>query len=228
MAGLTDQAGGEQPFGAQRIKDARASWQESMLRRLDELREVVLTQEPVQLAARCGASFDSGRLSLTYWGAHVHITWPALTAESDQGHALSTFDHAMLLYYLAQADGAPMADRWIAFRELPDGAFYHQAFTGYSGNQLAQTFGDRPDDFAAAALALNGLRLPALAEHAFAFQALPHIRLAAALYPGDEDFPAKAAVLFDAAASHYMVTDGLALLGAGLARRLQKLDPQAR
>jgi len=227
MAGLTDQAGGDHPFSAQ-IKDARASWQESMLRRLDELRQAVLAHDPIQLAARCGASFNESQLSFAYWGAHVHITWPALTAESDQGHALSTFDHAMLLYYLSQADGTPQADRWIAFRELPDGAFYHQAFTGYSGNQLAAAFGSRPDDFTTAAQAMHGIRLTAFAEHAFAFQALPRIRLAAALYPGDEDFPAKAAVLFDAAASHYMVTDGLALLGAGLARRLQKLDPQAR
>jgi hypothetical protein len=48
------------------------------------------------------------------------------------------------------------------------------------------------------------------------------IRLACALWPGDEDFPSKASILFDASASHYMPTDGLALLGSGLARRLIK------
>jgi hypothetical protein len=188
---------------------------------------LVLDSDPAHLAARCGASIDESQLSLDYWGAKVHITWPGLMATSDQGQELSTFDHAMLLYYLAQADGAPMADRWIAFRELPDGAFYHQAFTGYSGNQLAASFGSRPNDFAAAAQAMHGIRLTGLTEFAFAFQPLPRLRLAAALYPGDEDFPAQASILFDAAASHYMVIDGLALLGAGLARRLQKLDPQA-
>jgi len=51
---------------------------------------------------------------------------------------------------------------------------------------------------------------------------LPRIRLASILYPGDDEFPARASVLFDAAASHYMTTDGLALLGAGLVGRLIK------
>jgi hypothetical protein len=48
------------------------------------------------------------------------------------------------------------------------------------------------------------------------------VRIAVALWPGDEDFRSRASVLFDAAASHYMTTDGLALLGAGLARRLSR------
>ena len=62
--------------------------------------------------------------------------------------------------------------------------------------------------------------LSALPGVAYAFQPLPRIRLASILYLGDEEFPARAMVLFDAAASHYMTTDGLALLGAGLVGRL--------
>ena len=61
-----------------------------------------------------------------------------------------------------------------------------------------------------------------MAEHAYGFQPLPRIRLAAVLWPGDEDFPTRASVLFDAASNHYMTIDGLALLGSGLASRLAK------
>jgi hypothetical protein len=129
----------------------------------------------------------------------------------------------MLLYYLVTADGAPMSDRWISFRELPDGAFYHQAFQGYSGNVIARTFSDEMEAFDRAARELKGAAIPALAPLAFAFQPLPRVRIACALWPGDDEFPTRASVLFDAAASHYMPTDGLALLGAGLARRLMKL-----
>ena len=49
---------------------------------------------------------------------------------------------------------------------------------------------------------------------------MPRLPLAAALWPGDEDLPGRAAILFDASASHYLTTDGLALLGSGLASRL--------
>jgi hypothetical protein len=58
--------------------------------------------------------------------------------------------------------------------------------------------------------------------HAYAFDPLPRIRLAAVLWPGDDELPARGAVLFDASASHYMTTDGLALLGGGLAGRMEK------
>jgi hypothetical protein len=126
----------------------------------------------------------------------------------------------MLLYYLHTADGTDLADRWIGFRELPDGSFYNQAFQGYSGNRVAQHFGEDDVALHAAARQLGGFELPALAPVAYAFTPLPKIRMALALWPGDEDFPTRASVLFDANASHYMTTDGLALLGSGLARRV--------
>ena len=78
----------------------------------------------------------------------------------------------------------------------------------------------QPEAFSAATRLLGGLPLTGLPGLAFAFLPLPRLRLAAILYPGDDEFPARASILFDAAASHYMPTDGLALLGAGLARRI--------
>jgi hypothetical protein len=128
----------------------------------------------------------------------------------------------MLLYYLVTADGAALAERWIGYRELPDGAFYANAFQGYSGNRLARTFGERPQDYIDAAQALDGIALPGLPGLAYAFLPLPRVRLATVLYPGDEEFPARGIVLFDAAAGHYLPTDGLALLGSGIVSRLAK------
>lgn len=194
-----------------------------MLRQLEALRAEIRGQVPETLAARCGAKREARGLSFEYWSCPILITWPALEAVGTADNTpCSIFDCAMFLYYLRTADGAPMADRWIGFRDLPAGSFYNQAFQGYSGDRLARSFGAEPEAFDDAAGALGGLRLPALAKHAFAFQPLPRIRLAAVLWPGDEEFPARASVLFDGAASHYMTTDGLALLGSGLVGRLIK------
>jgi len=44
--------------------------------------------------------------------------------------------------------------------------------------------------------------------------------LAVVLYVADEEFPASANVLFDAAAAHYLETEDLAVLGGMLAGRL--------
>jgi len=54
----------------------------------------------------------------------------------------------------------------------------------------------------------------------FAFVALPRLRLAVAFWEGDDEMPAQARVLFDAAASHYLDAAGLAGLGGQLTGRL--------
>jgi hypothetical protein len=221
MAGLIDKADGEGVSGDP-LAQARQNWEASMERRLESLKEDLHLREPRRIAYDCGISWEEGQFKLRFWHQAVVLNWPALGAEHAAGEPCSTFDTAMLLYYLNAGDGSPMADRWISFRELPGGAFYNQAFQGYSGDRLARSFSERPDALAGAAVKLGGWRLPMLSEYAFAFQPLPRIRLASVLWPGDEDFPTRAAVLFDAASSHYMITDGLALLGSGLTGRLIK------
>ncbi|NIS82498.1 MAG: DUF3786 domain-containing protein [Anaerolineales bacterium] len=227
MAGLTDEAGGAQQAGSQAIDQARSAWKESMLRRLETLRSDLRGRSPHEVADMCGATYDDDRLRLQYWGRPIAIAWNSFEAfDLEDKKPCSVFDTAMLIYYLNTSDGAPLADRWIAFRELPSGGFYHKAFQGYSGDLLARTIGEDPKLFDRAAQACDGWRLTALAPQAYAFLPLPRIRLAAALWPGDEDFPSRASVLFDAASYHYMTTDGLALLGAGLARRLMRATQQ--
>jgi len=221
MAGLTDQASGAKISGGEAIERAHNAWQESMLRQLELLRAEIRTTQPGRLAANCGATLVDQQIRLTYWGQSVGITWPDIKAVKLPDVAkCSVYDEGMLLYYLRQADGTPIADHWIGYRELPGGSFYSQAFQGYSGDRLSHTFGEKPEAYVDAAAHLEGVALTALPGIAFAFLPLPRIRLASILYPGDEEFAARAAVLFDAAASHYMTTDGLALLGAGLVGRL--------
>jgi hypothetical protein len=219
MPGLTDQAGGN-------VERAHQAWQESMLVQMDELRAVVQGYDPEQLARHCGARYADSVLQLRYWCRKVQITWPALNMITEpDGSPLSVFDTAVLLYYLRHADGTPLADRWVSYRELPGGGFYHLAFQGYSGDRLARVYADQPEALHQAARSLEGVLLSGLPGIAYAFLPMPCIRLAAILYPGDEEFPTTARILFDAAASHYTTIDGLALLGSGLAGRLIRAAP---
>ena len=223
MPGLTDKAGGDVPEVGSAAERAHQAWQESMLRQNETLRQAALSRAPHIVAGRCGGTFQNAHLQLSYWGKPVSLSWPDLRAQYDaDGSEVSVFDTAMLLYYLVTADGAVLAERWIGYRELPDGAFYANAFQGYSGNRLARTFGEHPQAYISAAQALGGLALPGLPGLAYAYLPLPRVRLATVLYPGDEEFPARGSVLFDAAASHYLPTDGLALLGSGIVSRLAK------
>jgi len=222
MAGLLDEDGKLSSDAENVAKKAHRVWEESMLKSIQTLKDSILTESLGQIAFRCKAHHEKGSLHFQYWSDTIVIEWPTLEMIDAGGQPVSTFDKAMLMYYLDMADGTKMADRWIGFRELPNGAFYNQAFQGYTGDRLARSFGNVPEQFNTAARKSEGLQLPSLADHAFAFQPLPCVRLAAVLWPGDDEFPSKASVLFDASSCHYLPTDGLAILGSGLVRRLEK------
>lgn len=222
MAGLLGEGGKLSSDTENVAKKAHRVWEESMLKSIQTLRDAILSESPGQIAFRCKAHHEKDSLRFQYWGDTIVIQWPTLEICDADGRPVSTFDKAMLMYYLNTADGTKMADRWIGFRELPNGAFYNQAFQGYTGDRLARSFGNGPEQFNTAAIKLEGLQLRSLAEHAFSFQPLPCVRLAAVLWPGDDEFPSKASVLFDASSSHFLPTDGLAILGSGLVRRLEK------
>lgn len=222
MPGLTDEAGDTPNGDHDPLALSQKRWENSMLLQIEQLRRSLRPLAPEGVARHTGADYSPPLIHLRYWQTEIQVAWPDLLVRKGDGSPCSTFDQAMVLYYLLKADGSPLADRWIGFRDLPNGAFYNQAFQGYTGDRLARAFGEEPAGFAAACRSMEGWSLPAIGDHAYAFLPLPRIRLAAVLWPGDEEFPARASVVFDGAASHYMTTDGLALLGSGLVGRLIK------
>ncbi len=193
---------------------------EKMIAKVADQRSALRGADPQQIAARSGAEYSLGLVRVRFYGeAHV-ITFPDLEVRVEAtNHVCGLNRTSMFLYYLQTADGAPFADKWIAFRELPGGMFYHQAYQGYSGDRLAKAIDNRVGVFERAATNLGGTRL-SVGDASFAFDALPRMRVAAIYYAGDEDFPASANVLFDAASSHYLPTDALAGVGSTLVDRL--------
>lgn len=191
-----------------------------MLGELQRLRDELGRRSPGTAAANIGGECNAERVRIDYWARAVVIDWSDLQPRSPDGTPLSAFDSAVILHHMNASDGSPAEGRWIAYRDLPGGEFYHQAYLGYTGRRLALAFGSDPAAFDAAASTLGGERLDSPAPHTWAFAPLPRIPLAACLWPGDDELPAQASVVFDAGAARHMPIDGLALLGAGLTGRL--------
>lgn len=205
---------------------------DGLAERVEQLRRLVQSSDPFELAARCAvqylpqdaaASETQGEFHLEMWGKPIRLSYPELIAQDAlSGQELPSYLQAMLLYYFATCDGTLAAGQWIAFSELPDGRFYAQAFQGYTGHPLAQSFGENLSAFSQAAEACAGERRYAFGDMAYAFQALPRVALLVVLWQGDEDFPSTCQVLFDASVSHCLPTDACAILGSQLTRRLIK------
>jgi hypothetical protein len=178
--------------------------------------------DPQETAARATVAYNDGRFQVPFFGTMYHVHWPEGTVQgvADQ-EKVDVATRILILHYLLTADGTPLAAEWIAFRSLPGGLGYDAAFQGRANLRLAHAFGTDKQAFETAARALGGERL-SFGDASFSFRLFPRAWLAVVLYLADDEFPASANVLFDAAVSHYLPTEDLAVLGGMLAGRLVK------
>jgi len=203
------------------------SWTDTLLPVLDQMRADLGKQDPLIVAALTSAiPQGEATLSVRLWDDDWFVTFPDVAICGQSGQPCPPDKQVMLLYYLTHSDGTNPAGSWIAFHDLPNGMFYAQAFQGYSGNRLAHSFVNNVEGFERAAAVCGGQRID-IGDAAYVFWPLPRVALAAQYWRGDDEFAPRANILFDAAAWHYLTTDGLAVLGSQLVSRLIKA-PRAK
>ena len=175
------------------------------------------------VAYRSGAMIDpQGNLRVEFLRREYvidHAEWGVKRA--DDGAAPPSLMQSLILTYLYQSDGTPPIDRWLGFRELPNGLFYAQAFQGYTGGELVRDLNGDVAAFKAASEKLQGATL-AIGDAGYTFQVLPRLKLAVIMWAGDDEFPSQAQVLFQETAPHYLITDGLAIVGSLLVGQIVK------
>ena len=191
-------------------------------RRNHELRRLVSKKKPQELAYNTGGVShpEQNNLEILFWDRRVVISLPSLEiSDKKSQQVLPEFSQAMILYYLHLADGSPVSGRWVSFAELPDGRFYHNAYQGYTGQMLARVIGNHIEGFEKVARALKAQKAQ-LGHASYIFQALPKVPLLVIQWQGDEDFPASFQILFDDTAHHFLPSDGCAILGSMLTRKI--------
>ncbi len=171
--------------------------------------------DPVTIAARAGVSYDHNQQTLTvnFLGAPHRVLHPSGEVFDPAGQQASTYIAIIILHYLVTAKGTPLTGKWIAYRHLPGGDIYNDPFQKRAVNPFLQTFGSNPEAFRNAALALGGTELQQ-SGISFSFTVLPRAPLCFTLWPGDDELPASATILFDETAPDYLPTEDYAHLPA--------------
>lgn len=198
-----------------------------LVERIEEIKAELRQRNPQVLAQNTYTHFtpsaeDSNRgvFSLHLWEKQVTLSFPDFEMRYQAtATPLNPLEQGIVLYYYLIADGTPPSREWIAFTALPNGRFYTQAFQGYTGRELRETFGNDLDAFQRAAEVLGGQGVD-FADRAFIFSALPLVSLLVAAWQGDEDFPPSYNILFDANSHHHLTTDACAIVGSQLTHRL--------
>jgi hypothetical protein len=198
-------------------------WYDKLAPVVEEAQTTLRQVKPSKLALRSGCEQDAnGNLRLSFFWREIVISGDDFSVRrADTGDEMPSFIQSIVLTYLVTADGTTPSGRWIGFRELPDGMFYAQAFQGYSGGRLVRELAGGLEALRRAAERLGGEPL-SLGDAGYVFTVLPRVRLALVYWEGDEEFPSQARVLFEDSASHYLPTDGLAILGSQLIGKVLK------
>lgn len=196
--------------------------------------------DPAACAARAGCELTPEGVIVPFFNRRYLAAHPSGEVAVIGGTAAHPSIAIVVLHYLmtafasAPADGSapaeqvlPPAARWLTFRELPDGLFYAQAFAVHAEDLLARRFGSDAGALGRAAQTVDGQPLAtpggaglAPPDAAFRFQAFPRLALAVQLWEGDEEFPGRVQVLFDAHAGHTLPTEDLSGIGDWLAHKL--------
>lgn len=188
-------------------------------------RAKVASRNPMTSATNSGTAFsgnpERGTFELEFLGAKVMLSWPELELAE---HSAVVPEHilALLLYYIGLCDGTRPTGRMISFAELPDGRLYVQAFRGYTGAALVRTFRDTPQLLGDALEAIGGRPVEGVGDRAWRILALPLVPVTLVWWDADDEFDARAEIMFDASVSHCLTTDGCAVLGSWLTSVLRR------
>lgn len=138
--------------------------------------------------------------------------------QKDSKKYLDIFSSVLILHYLLNADGAPLENRWISFRELPDGLFYWRTILKIL-EPLAKKYESSGDKFLTKIMEIGG-KINKGFEHSstvYPFKMFPVLMI---LYEKDEEFEASFRVLFDSSAPHYLKTDVIKMIILYIVKKL--------
>lgn len=184
----------------------------------DEPSRYLLGNDPEVVADKSNVIFSEGKFIIPFLRWDIKITHPEL--EFEMPDFLNTFTVKLLsLFYLRRADGVPISNHWVPYRELPDGLFYSRSFAETVEDRLKDRFSGDLDGLERAGESL-GCTFVDQGDAGLKFSTFPRINLLMIVWSADEEFPASSNILFDASANHYLNVFELKMLASEIVTRL--------
>ena len=177
--------------------------------------EKLAGREPEDVAVKAGVKYIPAekQFEVPFIDNTFQVSHPEGRVTGEDGRDASVYLAIIILHYLVTAEGKPLTGQWIAYRHLPGGDIYIDPFQKRAVQPFLKTFGHRPDDFVRAAESIGGRRIQ-LSGISMVIPVLPKIPVCFTIWPGDDEMPASANILFDEAASSYLPTEDYAHLPA--------------
>jgi hypothetical protein len=151
------------------------------------------------------APTDSGtRATVRYLNQPYEVRLPEAEVTPASGAPeIPLREQILILHYLANAGGARPTGRLITYRDLPSGVVYFPTFSKRTTDQLAMRFGRDAAGLVRAAEGAGG-RTGDMGDATVIIDVFPRVPITLVLWAGDDEFPARMNVLFDANITDYM------------------------
>lgn len=188
----------------------------------DQAVEKLASLSPESISENAGVEYreQESCFMVRFMDEIYRVSHPAGTITGPGGET-PIYLSILILHYLVTADGSPLSGEWIAFRHLPGGDIYTEPFRRRAIVPFLKAFGSTPDSFVSAAAALGGIRIEGSGT-GMAVPVFPRVPINFTLWPGDDELPASASILFDARAASYLPTEDYAHLPALLVEAMQR------
>lgn len=164
--------------------------------------------EPSIVAARSGAVHDAatGAYTLRVFGEEFLVapSTRTITSLSDPDRKPEYLLGLAVPVYLTQAKDIPVSGELV--KEFRGGEFFFRGSHTLPLEEIAEKYGEDRGLFVEAGGALGGAALP-MGDAAFEFYVFPKVRMAFVLWLTDEEFPARASLLFDSNADRHIALD---------------------
>ncbi len=162
-------------------------------------------------------------ITMEYLNRSYQVTLPDINLSLvDSEEEVPIRDKILLLHYLTQAKGSPLANEVIAYKQLPEGINYFPTFYKRAIKPLIDHFGKQPQLLIDTAGKLGGYKAD-YGDAAVTINAFKLVPVTLVLWQGDEEFPPTGNILFDATISDYLSIEDVNVLCEIIAWKLVRL-----
>ena len=135
---------------------------------------------------------------------HIFSTQPG-----SQSAPAEFLEQLCLLAYLINAQDLPLANKLVGPENLPSGQFFFRGLHSLPTERLEETFGKSPERLYEVSEQFDAKQCE-FGDASIELNILPHIPLTIVIWRSDEEFGARASILFDQTAASHLPLDALA------------------
>lgn len=193
-------------------------WQEELIRSLSlKIQNVDLSA----LALDLGGVFRDGRLIMPCLGREFEI-FPDGGIKT-RGH-ITPWIRILLLHYINTHGKTELSGKWVAFSELKSGMVKASSFFREAEEPVKELLKSNFTGSSAALKLLGAEQSGSFpTPNAWILFLLPRVPVVILYWPEEEEFPAKATILFDQTADKFLDVESLLFLLEGLVKNMERV-----